>query len=64
MYGVFSVAGTLGIVKEGKLLPERKVEGEGIKAYISFPETTKKVEFKYAISYISKEQAKKNYEKE
>jgi putative alpha-1,2-mannosidase len=41
------------------LLHEKNIEGEGVKAYISFPESTRKVEFKYAISYISPEQAKK-----
>jgi predicted alpha-1,2-mannosidase len=64
MYGMFSIAGTPGVVKNGKLIADRNVEGEGAKAYISFPESTKQVEFKYAISYISKEQAKKNFEKE
>jgi len=64
MYGVFSVAGTPGVAKKDKLLQERSVEGEGAKAFISFPESTKEVEFKYAISYISPEQAKKNYTKE
>lgn len=64
MYGVFNVAGIPGIVKKDKLLQERNIEGESAKAYINFPETAKEVEFKYAISYISLEQAKKNYEKE
>jgi predicted alpha-1,2-mannosidase len=50
MYGVFSRGGT------GKV--------EGRRAYISVPGDTRELEFKYAISYISQEQAKKNYEEE
>ena len=64
MYGKFNVAGTPGVVKNDKLLNERNVEGENAKAYISFPESTREVEFKYAISYVGIEQAKKNFEKE
>jgi predicted alpha-1,2-mannosidase len=64
MYGVFSVAGTPGVLIKNKLTQERNVEGESTKAFISFPESTKDVEFKYAISYVSADQAKRNYEKE
>lgn len=64
MYGVFSVPGTPGVVTKDKLLPERNIEGEAVKAYISFPASTREVEFKYAVSYLSPEQAKRNYEKE
>lgn len=64
MYGVFSVAGTPGIAMKDTLLHQRSIEGEAVKAYISFPASTREVEFKYAISYISPEQAKRNYDKE
>ena len=64
MYGVFSIAGTPGVAKKDNLFHDRNIEGEGVKAYISFPESTRDVEFKYAISYISPEQAKRNYDKE
>jgi len=50
MYGVFSVAGTTGI--------------DGTRAYISFPSNTEEVRFRYAISYISPEQAKRNFAEE
>ena len=43
MYGVFSVAGTPGVLINNKLLQERIVEGESAKAYISFPESTREV---------------------
>lgn len=64
MYGVFSDAGTTGVVADGQLSNNKNIAGKGIKAFISFPATTKEVTFKYAISYISPEQAKKNYEEE
>lgn len=64
MYGVFSEAGTPGVVEQGQLSTNKSIAGKGIKAYISFPATTKEVTFKYAISYISPEQAKKSYEEE
>jgi len=50
MYGIFSVAGTTGI--------------DGTKAYISFPGATGEVGFRYAISYVSPLQAKRNFEEE
>jgi predicted alpha-1,2-mannosidase len=52
-YGVFSVAGNTGFAPNSS-----------VKAYTSFPAGTQQVEFKYAISYISAEQAKKNFEEE
>ena len=64
MYGVFSAAGTPGVVTKDAFLHQRDIEGEAVKAYISFPASTREVEFKYAISYISPEQAKRNYDKE
>ncbi|SEW49730.1 GH92 family glycosyl hydrolase [Chitinophaga arvensicola] len=64
MYGVFSEAGTPGVVADGQLSTNKNIAGKGIKAFISFPAATKEVTFKYAISYISPEQAKKNYEAE
>lgn len=53
MYGVWSVPGTT-----------HTIPGSGAKAWISFPATVGEVELKYAISYISAAQAKKNYEAE
>lgn len=64
MYGVFSVAGTPGVAAKDTMFHQRNIEGENIRAYISFPESTREVEFKYAISYINPEQAKRNYNKE
>jgi predicted alpha-1,2-mannosidase len=64
MYGVFSTAGTAGIWEGGQLQPRKSVEGRGVKAVVSFPTTTKEVELKYAISFVSAEQAKKSFEEE
>ncbi|HMH21079.1 MAG TPA: GH92 family glycosyl hydrolase [Puia sp.] len=49
-YGVFSAEGVTGV--------------NGVKAWISFPAATKSVGFRYAISYISAEQAKRNFDEE
>lgn len=64
LYGVFSEAGTPGVVEQDQLTNHISVSGKGSKAWITFPAATKDVTFKYGISYISAEQAKKNYETE
>ncbi len=43
---------------------QNNITGKGIKAYISFPATTREVELRYAISYVSAGQAKLHYEQE
>ena len=50
MYGVFSQPGATGV--------------KGTRAYVSFPGSAREVTFKYAISYISPEQAKRNLDEE
>ncbi len=67
MYGVFSEAGVSGILNDTARSPkegESRKEGEGRKAFIRFPQTASTIGFKYAISYISPEQAKKNFAEE
>ncbi|MFA4869386.1 MAG: GH92 family glycosyl hydrolase [Pedobacter sp.] len=65
MYGVFSDGATVGTIQDNKLSTNRKVTGKDARAWIRFPEnTTGSVEFKYAISYVSAEQARKNYQNE
>lgn len=64
MYGIFSIGGVTGIIENNHLQNALKAIGKGVKAYISFPPSTKQAEFKYAISYISAAQAKKNLEEE
>ena len=50
MYGMFSLKIVAAV--------------DGAKANVQFPDDAGKVEFRYAISYISPEQARKNFEKE
>ncbi len=64
MYGVFSTDGQPGVGDSGKLRKEMMVSGARVTSYIGFPSSTRSVEFKYAISFVSNEQAKKNFEKE
>lgn len=62
VYGLFNAKGTAGVVKDGAITSQTSVEGKGARSFITFsadaPDT---VEFKYAISYISPEQAKQNF---
>ncbi|MCF0057688.1 GH92 family glycosyl hydrolase [Dyadobacter sp. CY356] len=65
MYGIFSEKGTAGILQNDKISTEQTIKGKNAKAWISFPDNQNgKIELKYAISYISPEQAKKNFETE
>jgi predicted alpha-1,2-mannosidase len=52
MYGMFSVAGEHGMQESDR------------KAFVTFPASTQEVELKYAISYVSPEQARKNFDAE
>jgi len=65
MYGVFSEKGKTGILDGDKFVSEQSAKGKKVKAWINFPDNKSgRVEFKYAISYISAEQARKNFDKE
>lgn len=64
MYGVFSISGEPGVLENNQLKPQTAVSGQGAKAFITFPASAKEVELKYAISYVSPEQAKKNFDAE
>lgn len=65
VYGVFNAKGIAGVMKDDAINSQTSVEGKGAKAFITFsadaPDT---IEFKYAISYISPEQAKQNFKDE
>ncbi|MBE9601060.1 GH92 family glycosyl hydrolase [Pedobacter sp. MC2016-24] len=62
LYGVFSDGATVGTLQDNQVSALPKVSGTAAKAWITFPQnTTGLVEFKYAISYVSPAQAKKNY---
>lgn len=65
MYGQFNAKGTAGVINNGALLKETSVEGKGAKSFITFTAGAPDIiEFKYAISYISPEQAKQNFKDE
>lgn len=64
LYGVWSMAGTTGVLENGQLQNKSTTSGKGSKAWISFPASAREVELRYALSYVSAEQAKKNFEAE
>ncbi len=64
LYGVWSVGGTAGVWENGQLQVKNNISGKGVKAYVSFPATSKEIELRYGISYVSAEQAKLHYEQE
>ncbi|SEJ12332.1 alpha-1,2-mannosidase, putative [Dyadobacter sp. SG02] len=64
LYGTFSEAGKTGSLNGGNAVSGDESKGKRAKAYITFPENASTIEFRYAISFVSAEQAKKNFENE
>lgn len=64
LYGKFSAAGEAVVVKNNGVTKSNVISGQAINAGISFSQRGETVEFRYAISYVSAEQAKKNFENE
>nr|WP_295921252.1 GH92 family glycosyl hydrolase [uncultured Dyadobacter sp.] len=64
LYGTFSQKGKTGSLNGGKVTAGEEIQGKKARAWIAFPENASAVEFRYAISYVSPEQAKKNFEAE
>lgn len=65
LYGRFNAAGTAGIAKDNTLSNNPLINGKDSRCYISFSAAAPAaIEFRYAISFISPEQARKNYEEE
>ncbi|MBX3256758.1 MAG: GH92 family glycosyl hydrolase [Chitinophagaceae bacterium] len=64
VYGVLSIPGKQGVVENGQVIEKKEINAEGARAWVSFPKGTRQVELQYAISYISAEQAKKNFQAE
>lgn len=65
MYGVFSEKGKTGILNGSKALSAKSAKGKNVRAWINFAESKKgEIELKYAISYVSAEQARKNFDNE
>lgn len=61
LYGKFNVTGKAGALENGKIENRNSISGNNTKAFLQFPKGTNTVEFQYALSYISAEQAKKNF---
>ncbi len=61
-YGRFSQPGTTGSLQNGRLVNGSKSEGGP--AYIRFAPSVREVEFRYAISFVSAEQARRNFARE
>ncbi len=65
VYGQFNAKGAAGVIKDGALSNQTSIEGKGVKSFITFTaDAPDNIEFKYAISYISPEQAKQNFKEE
>jgi predicted alpha-1,2-mannosidase len=65
VYGVFNAKGTAGVLNNETIGNKTSIEGKGAKSFITFSaEAPDTIEFKYAISYISPEQAKQNFKDE
>jgi predicted alpha-1,2-mannosidase len=65
MYGEFSSKGQPGTIKNNQLTNTEEVQGDKVQSWISFDKNSPvAIEFRYAISYISKEQAHTNFEQE
>ncbi|RZK64577.1 MAG: glycoside hydrolase family 92 protein, partial [Pedobacter sp.] len=65
MYGKFTKGAERGsIIKNQKSL-DKSITGSGSKVWLSYPKgSSQSIQFKYAISYVSADQAKANFEKE
>lgn len=65
LYGEFSQTGKPGSISNGQLTNAAAVNGNNISSYITFPAAgSDVVELRYAISYISAQQAKANFNEE
>jgi predicted alpha-1,2-mannosidase len=64
LYGRLSETGKAGVLENGQLSTAQQVSGTHAKACVQFAAGTRQVELKYAISYISGEQARENFEAE
>lgn len=65
VYGQFSAKGNAGVIKDSALINQPSIEGKGARSFITFAaDAPDHIEFKYAISYVSAEQAKQNFKDE
>ncbi|OOQ58948.1 GH92 family glycosyl hydrolase [Mucilaginibacter pedocola] len=65
VYGQLNAKGAAGTLQNGELTKKTEQDGKNLKSYITFGSGTPDViELKYAISYVSAEQAKQNFKDE
>jgi len=64
MYGVFNATGAAEPTAKNGFRSEKHITGSSIKINIDFSSEADTIEFRYAISFISAEQARINYKKE
>jgi predicted alpha-1,2-mannosidase len=65
VYGQFSAKGTAGVIKDGVLTKQTSIEGKDARSFITFSgDAPDNIEFKYAISYVSAQQARQNFKDE
>jgi predicted alpha-1,2-mannosidase len=66
MYGRFSTPGEHGVLRDGKPVAGLdSISGKTARAWIRFPQSSPDtIEFRYAISFISPEQARRNFREE
>lgn len=63
-YGEFSTAGQPGTIHNNQVTEGKQVAGKSPRAYLQLPSAVNSIEFRYAISYVSAAQAKKNFNRE
>ncbi len=64
VYAEFSKPLRKGVIENNQVVEKNTIESEGSRSWIQFAKGTNKIELRYAISYISAEQAKKNFDSE
>lgn len=64
LYAEFSRPLRKGVLEEKQVVEKNSVSSPNAKAWLQFPKGATEVEFRYAISYISHDQAKKNFQSE
>ncbi|WP_184543745.1 GH92 family glycosyl hydrolase [Mucilaginibacter sp. FT3.2] len=65
VYGRFNAKGSAGVIKDGAISNQTEVAGKDARSYITFAaDAPDNIEFKYAISYVSADQAKQNFKDE
>jgi len=64
LYGQFDHSGKPSVIRNNQITSAAEISGNTARSFISFGDTTSILQFRYAISYISKEQARANFNEE